>query len=840
MPKRKLNPTLPLAFTAAVALHAALLPLVLWGVEGRVPQERVDLMVSSLDVPASAQSGDLIVAEALLRYEASALSEPVILNQIWLSRDRQIDDGDTRLRMAPSPYALFNHPGDREVMFSVVLPQDADGPYQLILLTDADHKVHNDTNRANNTRATPLYITGPQRPELQITTADLPPTAITGGTVFFSYNTTNRGPGWAHYLPPTTDDRAATTSGGAGVTSGGWRDAVYLSTDTTLDERDLPLREFHRRAPLGPGDDYAHTRVALDLPRIPPGHYHLILVTDADQVLDQPSFTAGYYTRPIELRDTNLPDLAVAAITAPGSATLGQPFPLQWTAANLGSVDSAGDFSGGRHDAVYLSRDDTLDVGDTLLTAQRSDTPIPAQSRSVEPTASVTVPNEPQYAPDRAGDTSGGWHLIVVADSDNVIDEGPFEDNNAFAVPIVLLPPRDEDDEPDLGEPENAPRLTVAWIEHQRVEEHMARLTETLQPAIQNLVDPDPNAPLVNEPKPPALPAIALQSGGAPNDPAQPVDPNETQSARPRSPVPEAQDTNTQPRPLDPNAQPREEVPGLPGDGDDLPMPREGEDTPATDRPHNPLRPDTADPRDPDPRNPGDVAVESDADPDAPDTPSDTDSQTPAERDSDTDETHPDDNDSEQPAEVMEESAGETPNENDPDAEPTEQDGDADHDEDTDESTATPEPAEEDSDQPEGDPVPPSNPSEEQETTRAPRDDAEADPTDVEPDRLRLEEGNVLVGQGVRVNTSRIRRGSASSRLTATPRDTLVRIVFDNQGQVVEAEIVGEGTGYDDWDARLLEALYRWTAAGPDIESADPHFVLTLEYQFGLLDRRGE
>ncbi|XAM00649.1 hypothetical protein OT109_04500 [Phycisphaeraceae bacterium D3-23] len=818
MPRRPFNPTLPLAFALAVALHAAVLPLVLMGGEGGTADARFDLVVERLTAPAHAKAGQTItvVPQVIEIEQDRSYISPRFdrKDRLWLSRHRTVDADSIPL----TDVEVKGISRERAVLLDLVrlepqatLPPDADGPYWLIYQADADEQTP-DFGRNNNTRAAPIYIDGPERPELQITHATLPTQAIAGGTTFLDYTVQNHGPGWAS----TPDGR------------GGWRDAVYLSADTTLDERDIPLRDFLRRSPLAPGDAYAHARVALELPRITPGHYHLILVADADQVLDQPSFTAGFTTQPIELLDTNLPDLAIAAITAPGSAALNEPFNVQWTAVNLGSVDSTEP----RHDAVYLSRDDTLDASDALLTVQRTATPLPAQQRVDEPALSITIPNEPLYEP-------GAWHLIVVADDGDAIDEGPFEDNNHFAVPITLLAQRPAYEDPDLGEPDNRPRLTVAWIEHERVEAHMARLTDTIQPAIQNLIDPDPNAPLVHDPKPPAPPALALQAGGDPSDPTQPINPNDQDSARPQPPVPDAPDSNIAPRPRDPNAQPPERVEGIEGSADDLPMPREGDPTPQA-VPEQREGADQSPDSPPNPRHPGDRTVESDADPDAPDTESETDSATPAERDSDTDSNNPSDTDSDQPSEEMDDSAGESPNDNEPSEEPTETDGQGDADSDNENAPETPDPAEESSDRPEGDPVPPSNPSEEQETTRAPRDDAEADPTDNRPDPLRLEEGNVLVGQGVRVNTSRIRRGSTTARLTATPRDTLVRIVFDSDGQVVEAEVLGEGTGYEDWDARLLEALYRWTAQGPDIDSADPHFVIQLEYKFGLLNRRGE
>ena len=755
MPTTRFSPTLLIAFAGAVAVHAAVLPLVLLGMEGGDNEAPTDLRVSALSAPAAADAGEFVRLDATLHYQGSAPLDPTVLHRAWLSRDRTVDLADDhRVGLTDGQSLQAVGGGGFTLAVDFRLPADADGPYQLIFEADAERRLADDADPANNTRATPIYIDGPQRPELAVREAGLPRQGIAGGGVLLTYTAANRGPGWA------------STTGGRG----GWRDRVYLSADTTLDEHDPPLRTFARRRPLAPGDHYTHRRVAVDLPRVPPGRYHLILAADADQVLDQPSFSAGLYTSPIEIRDTGLPDLAVASAAAPARVPLDSPFAVQWSVANLGSV--ASDLTHtlgpapGRHDAVYLSRDDTLDPADTLLSVGFEPQAVAAQSVLDAAPLTTTVPAQPQHPP-------GDWHLIVAADHGNAIDEGPFEHNNTFAIPITLTAPRDEDkdDELDLGEPDNAPLLTVAWIEHERVEEHMARLAETLQPAIQNLVDPDPHAPLVNDPKPPAPPAIALQAergGGTPTESAEP-DPRD--SARPRPPVSGA-----------PIPQHVERIDGSRGD---LPAPRDGQPDPAPETPDNaPVQPDTADP-----------------------------------------------------------SEGETPNDNPPDTEPTETDheGEDDHDTENDPAESSPdapEPSEDDSDQPADDPTPPSNPSEEQETTRAPRDDAEADPTDTQTQRLRLEEGGVLVGEGVRVNTSRIRRSSSASRLTAIPHDTPVRLVFDTTGRVVEAQILGAGTGYEDWDALLLQSLYRWTAEGPDIDAADPHLAIQLRYQFGLLNRR--
>jgi len=815
---------LVIAFFGALLFHAALLPIALLGFgQGRAAQP-MDWSAQSIAAPDRAKAGDTISLDVALSYTGPTDYRHTGGYRLYLSRDGQTDGAEILHDAVAVPHMMLKHnavpltetdgpsPWVFEGNQSVTLPIEADGPYWLVLEASAGMlHASDEIDISNNTRATPIYIDGPQRPELHTDTLNAPSQAVLGGTILIDYRVTNIGEGWA-----------------AAPIGETWRDAIALSRDAQLGSDDMLLRSFERRSPLGPGQTYGHERVALTLPRGEAGRAYLVLTADADQRLDQSSFTAAEAHREIELIDTRRPDLAIASIFSPQVIVLGQAFPLRWTTINLGSVATDGPWA----DHIYLSRDAVLDEADERIALQDATDALRPGERRESPPMQVTLPLP--ESEEEAEALAGPWFLIVAADGGDTLDEAIFEDNNTFALPVTLVTP-DEDEDP-LGDPDDPIRTEVAWIKREAVREHMARLTETIQPALQAQADPVPDAPLNPEPQPPALPSVALQpqGGGQPN--AEQPTPDPQDRARPLPPMPDAPETDVAPRPQAPNARPPREVEGLPSEDGDIPMEIEGRDTPdpseeATDTPH----PDDAQPDD---ALPGEERVETDADPDAPITDRETDSETPAEEVRETDESNPDDNDSDRPSEVMDTDDPEQPSENVEPTDPSEMDDQGEGERETDPEDSEPEPDETEPNDAEGRPQTPASPSEEQDPTSTPRDDAEADPTDNEPERLRLEHGNVLVGQGVRITTARLPSGGVGTELTAIPRDTRVRIVFNNKGEVVDALVLGEGTGYPDWDSRLIESLYRWKAEGPEIDAADPHYAREFEYQFGLLDRR--
>ncbi|MDX2118899.1 MAG: hypothetical protein SFY96_12020 [Planctomycetota bacterium] len=83
---------------------------------------------------------------------------------------------------------------------------------------------------------------------------------------------------------------------------------------------------------------------------------------------------------------------------------------------------------------------------------------------------------------------------------------------------------------------------------------------------------------------------------------------------------------------------------------------------------------------------------------------------------------------------------------------------------------------------------------------------------------LEVRPGKPAAGQGLEIQTVRP-QWSITTRLTAVPRNPMVRIVFGPDGKVKTAGfLTGQDTGSPDIDGPLLDAIYRWTAKGKAID----------------------
>ncbi|MBU6412381.1 MAG: hypothetical protein KGS45_02820 [Planctomycetes bacterium] len=101
------------------------------------------------------------------------------------------------------------------------------------------------------------------------------------------------------------------------------------------------------------------------------------------------------------------------------------------------------------------------------------------------------------------------------------------------------------------------------------------------------------------------------------------------------------------------------------------------------------------------------------------------------------------------------------------------------------------------------------------------KDDREADASAV-IDSIDVVPGKPAAAKGLRIQTSRP-QWSMATKLTARPRNPVIRITFGPTGRVVTAEFEkGKSTGYPDVDQPLLNAIYRWTARGETIDKLNP------------------
>lgn len=109
--------------------------------------------------------------------------------------------------------------------------------------------------------------------------------------------------------------------------------------------------------------------------------------------------------------------------------------------------------------------------------------------------------------------------------------------------------------------------------------------------------------------------------------------------------------------------------------------------------------------------------------------------------------------------------------------------------------------------------------------TVAPRADREAPPV-ARIDSLTVTPGEVVTHQGVVIKTITA-QFSPVARYTSVPRNPVIRLVFDKEGNVVEAKFI-LSSGYANIDGPIISSLYKWKATG---KFADRFVIEQLNYR---------
>lgn len=152
-------------------------------------------------------------------------------------------------------------------------------------------------------------------------------------------------------------------------------------------------------------------------------------------------------------------------------------------------------------------------------------------------------------------------------------------------------------------------------------------------------------------------------------------------------------------------------------------------------------------------------------------------------------------------------------------------------------SQPEPAPAAETPPQPTSEPTQEPRPAEDDEQDGSPgqKDTRAADAVSLPTDVRRTDLGNVVTGEGLKINTTRLHLTDLQ-RSMGRPPSPLVEIFFDHTGRVHRARIpAGRGSGRPDIDQALINAIYEWTAQGEKIdalEEGDPPLLVRMRIMF--------
>ncbi len=250
----------------------------------------------------------------------------------------------------------FNHPAidPYERTANVRLPDDLlPGDYRVIISVDDGNTVFEgiDGGEGNNSLATsrPLTVVD-QYANLTIATTRTPEASgPAGGSISLGWEVTNVG----NAVTPTSL----------------WRDRIYFSSDTTVDDGDPILLTRLHNASLQPEDSYAESEI-VTIPLLPPGDYHLLIATDADNdVLEgQGGATDNLLSMPFEISGDAC-DLVVQSADASRKGTSGETILVDWVVRNMGTLPTNVAMW---QDRVWLSVDQRLGDDEDILLGTRT------------------------------------------------------------------------------------------------------------------------------------------------------------------------------------------------------------------------------------------------------------------------------------------------------------------------------------------------------------------------------------------------------------------------------------------------------------------------------------
>lgn len=380
-----------------------------------------NLVLGQIVVPAQALTEDAIPLRWTVSNTGNAANGSGWTDRVYLTRNGTLS-GEFRQLASFSIDTTLAAGASIERVQTITLPRDTTGDWQIVIVTDVDRQVYEGPDGENdNQTADNDLINLVQRalPNLVVNGVTPPQNAFSGQPVTVRWTVGNIGT--------------------ASTTVPQWRDAVYLSTDDTLDSRDVLLGVTENPGYLEAGGDYASALTAT-LPRGISGPYRFIVVADVYNQMYEGSAASGAEadnTSAPAIAEVSLtppPDLVVRDIVAPLEVFSGSTLSVSWQVLN--------DDPDGRtretvwYDRVWLSADTTLDNGDLYLGDVR-------HVGALDPEAAYTAGLDVALPIGMEGD----FHVIVATDFYNQVYEATGDANNTSArttaTKIVLTPPPD-------------------------------------------------------------------------------------------------------------------------------------------------------------------------------------------------------------------------------------------------------------------------------------------------------------------------------------------------------------------------------------------------------------
>lgn len=354
-----------------------------------------DLVVQNASSSSNPVGGQTISVDwTVINQGAVAVNNPSWGDAVYFSSDAALGNDDLRLATAPATGPLATGATyNRQVQ--ATLPIVPPGNYFLIIQADYLGNVFEGQREDNNLCNVALTIQVPAV-DLTVSTVDAPSTAFSGQDMTVSWTVLNNGSN------PTIGAR--------------WVDEVVLSLDQIDDPSDRVVGSKQHNGVLNGQTSYNDV-LSVFVPQGFTGQYYVFVRTDRRNEVAESSENNNSALDGTIFNLTPPSDLVVSSIAPPSSGSPGEPITVNWTIQNGGANPAIGLWN----DAVYLSSDQTWDIGDILLGKQTQGGPIAAgQSYNGQLTTTLPAIN------------LGNYYVIVRSDVQNRVRE-TNDDNNTMS-----------------------------------------------------------------------------------------------------------------------------------------------------------------------------------------------------------------------------------------------------------------------------------------------------------------------------------------------------------------------------------------------------------------------
>lgn len=364
-----------------------------------------DLTVSDIQAPAAGKPGDMAIVRWTISNTGPVPTTGTFLfDNIYLSQDLVLntdDDLSIGAYFHSNPIPAYSSKQESTYVF---LPSDTTGTFYVFVVTD-DGNFEAESNEANNSAYSSPIVISDTRPDLRVTQVTGPLTASSSQFVNVSYTVVNQG----------TDALANSYI----------YDAIMLSTDTIYDGSDQLIGSNAFDTSLAIGESYTFTRSSY-IPAATSGIFYLLVRTNYTGLIAELDLENNVgYSAPIAI-DLQRPDLVVSQVTAPELFRTGERVRCSYTLSNIGDTSTMGKTWS---DILYISRDTIRDDSDRFVDVRD-------HSVSLSAGAFIVVSDSFDLP---YGLENGTYHLIVVTDFINMINEANETNNIGVSGPISYL-----------------------------------------------------------------------------------------------------------------------------------------------------------------------------------------------------------------------------------------------------------------------------------------------------------------------------------------------------------------------------------------------------------------